>query len=84
MERPSVCSNADGVLDIAVDNETSFLFKVKDGNDLTDKLEQLILNNGRRKLFGVNARKQVMKKFDLEIITDNTISTYSTLIKDKR
>ena len=43
MEKPSVCSDADGVPDIAVENETSYMFSVRNGNDLTEKLEQLII-----------------------------------------
>ena len=35
--KPSVCSNAEGVLDIAVDGETSLLFENKNAEDLTKK-----------------------------------------------
>jgi len=81
MCKASVCSNSDGVLDIAVINETSYLFKVKDGNDLTEKLERLILDPEIRKTFGDNARKRVAELFDLEKVTDQTINVYSKLIE---
>jgi len=84
MFKPSVCSNSEGVLDIAVDNETSYLFKVKDGNDLAKKLEQLILDPENRKNFGNNARKRVTELFDLEKVTDQIINVYSKLIEDRR
>jgi glycosyltransferase involved in cell wall biosynthesis len=84
MFKPSVCSNSEGVLDIAVDNETSYLFKVKDGNDLTKKLEQLILNPEKRKTFGNNARKRVAELFNLEKVTDQIINVYSKLIEDRK
>lgn len=80
--KPSVCSNSDGILDIAVDNETSYLFKVKDGNDLTDKIERLILDSAKRKAFGENAIKRVIEKFDLEKVTIQTIQLYSNLTED--
>ncbi|NWG28392.1 MAG: glycosyltransferase family 4 protein, partial [Ignavibacteriaceae bacterium] len=34
MAKPSVCSNTEGVLDIAVDEETSYLFETKNAEDL--------------------------------------------------
>jgi len=84
MFKPSVCSNSQGVLDIAVNNETSYLFKVKDGNDLNEKLKQLILDPGKRNTFGDNARKRVSGFFDLEKVTDQIINVYSKLIEDRR
>jgi glycosyltransferase involved in cell wall biosynthesis len=84
MERASVCSNSDGVLDIAVDNETSFLFKTRDANDLTNKLDRLINDSEKRKTFGYSARKRVTEIFDLEKVTEQTLKLYSELIKEKR
>ena len=83
MGKPSVCSGSDGVLDIAVDNETSFLFKVKDAVELKKKLEKLILDPQLREAFGKASRKKVIDKFDLEKITDDTINAYLKLIKDR-
>ena len=84
MEKATVCSNSDGVLDIAVDNETSFLFNSKNANDLAEKIEKLILDPEKRKTFGHNARKRVIENFDLEKITDQTIKLYSKLIKENK
>jgi glycosyltransferase involved in cell wall biosynthesis len=84
MFKSSVCSNSEGVLDIAVDNETSNLFKVRDGNDLTAKLEQVILDPEKRKTFGNNARKRVADLFDLEKVTDQIITVYLKLIENRR
>ncbi|MFZ2323092.1 MAG: glycosyltransferase family 4 protein [Ignavibacteriaceae bacterium] len=60
MEKASVCSNSDGVLDFAVDNETSYLFKVKDANDLKLKLEKLIFDEDKRKIFGLIPGKELL------------------------
>jgi glycosyltransferase involved in cell wall biosynthesis len=83
MFKPSVCSDSEGVLDIAVDSETSYLFKVKDGNDLTKKLIQLIRDPEKRNSYGNNARKRVADLFDLEKVTDQIINVYSKLIEDR-
>lgn len=76
MKKPSVCSNSDGVLDIAVDGETSFLFKNKNANDLREKLKLLIDSKGTREKFGENARRRVLENFDLQKLTDKVLNIY--------
>jgi glycosyltransferase involved in cell wall biosynthesis len=77
MERSSVCANADGVLDIAVDGETNLLFQNKNAEDLTTKTELLINDESKRLQMGQASRERVLKVFDLEIITDKTIEFYN-------
>ncbi len=76
MKKPSVCSNAEGVLDIAVDNDTAYLFENKNAFDLRMKLKLLIDSNEARLRFGDNARKRVVENFDLEKITDRVLKIY--------
>lgn len=73
---PSVCANKDGVLDIAVDDKTSLLFKNKDAVDLTDKIELLINDAAKRKLLGELSRKRAKELFDINFIMDQTIAFY--------
>ncbi|HEX9251008.1 MAG TPA: glycosyltransferase, partial [Ignavibacteriaceae bacterium] len=80
MERASVCSNSDGVLDIAVDGETNLLFQNKNAEDLAQKTEKLIIDEDKRIRMGKAARKRVLEKFDIEIITDRTIEFYNNFI----
>jgi D-inositol-3-phosphate glycosyltransferase len=82
MGKPSVCSNSDGVLDIAVDSVTSYLFRKQDGNDLANKLELLINSPETRKRFGESARKRAVELFDIEILTDRVIGYYEKLLKN--
>lgn len=77
MERASVCANADGVLDIAVDDVTNLLFQNKNAEDLASKTELLINDGNKRLQMGKAARERVLKVFDLEIITDKTIEYYN-------
>lgn len=82
MEKPSVCSNSDGVLDIAVDGVTSYLFQKQNWIDLDKKIEQLLISPQIRINFGKEARKRVKELFDIEVFTDNLINIYkSTQIK---
>jgi glycosyltransferase involved in cell wall biosynthesis len=76
MKKPSVCSNAEGVLDIAVDGETSFLFENMNAEDLKAKLKLLIDSKETRCKFGENARRRVVENFDIEIVTDRVIKIY--------
>ncbi len=77
MAKPAVCSAADGVLDIVVDNETGLLFEKKNAKDLELKLEQLVKSKDLRERLGVNARKRAIAMFDMEYLTDRVISFYN-------
>lgn len=83
MGKPSVCSASDGVLDIAVNKETSLLFEKKNAKDLIDKIERLINSPELRICFGSKARDRVVKNFDLEILTDNVIDIYKSALKSR-
>ena len=76
MGKPSVCSASDGVLDIAVDSYTSYLFKKQNAVDFTDKLEKLIVSKELRESFGNNARKRILENFDMEKYIDKLIAIY--------
>jgi glycosyltransferase involved in cell wall biosynthesis len=76
MKKPSVCSDAEGVLDIAVDRETSYLFENKNAEDLKTKLKLLIESKETRQKFGENARRRIRENFDIEIVTDRVIKIY--------
>ena len=78
---PSVCSNSDGVLDIAVDRVTSYLFKVKDPNDLQSKLELLINSPLDRKNFGEASRKRARELFNIDVISEKTLHFYERIIR---
>lgn len=79
MGKPGVCSNSDGVLDIAVDNETSLLFKKQDYTDLRDKLRILIESPELRQKFGKAARQRIVENFNTGHLTQKTINIYKTL-----
>ena len=76
MKKPSVCSKAEGVLDIAVDGETSYLFENKNAADLKAKLKLLIESKEKQVEFGENARKRILENFDIEIVTGKVLKIY--------
>ncbi len=77
MAKPSVCSNSDGILDIAIDEVTSYLFENKNSSDMAKKIELLITSPKIRNEFGTAARKRAVEKFDLEILTDKVLEIYN-------
>jgi glycosyltransferase involved in cell wall biosynthesis len=79
MAKPSVCSNSDGILDVAVDNETSYLFENRNAVDLTKKIDLLINSPEIRIQFGIAARKRAVENFNIDILTDKVISIYDEL-----
>jgi len=78
---PSVCSNSDGVLDIAIDGVTSHLFERRSAEDFTAKLKLLVNSPEDRKKFGAASIERVGKHFELEKQTDKLIEFYKRLVE---
>ena len=76
MGLPSVCSDSDGILDIAVNGETSLLFKVKDSNDLKEKIKVLINSPEERSKLGSASRERAITKFDIDYLSEQVIEIY--------
>lgn len=81
MQKPSVASNSDGVLDILVDNVTGLLFENGNASDLASKIEQLIISDEKRVLYGKAARKRAVELFDFDFFTDKVIDIYNQTIE---
>ncbi|QQS35902.1 MAG: glycosyltransferase family 4 protein [Ignavibacteriales bacterium] len=78
---PSVCADAEGLLDIAVDGSTSLLFEVKTGDSLKEKLIRLIESPSLRKSFSAASRERAVDKFEIEKLTDRVLDIYTKAIK---
>lgn len=77
---PAVATRRDGILDIMEEGVTGFMFERKNAKDLEEKMEYLIINAELRKKISVTARERMKRLFDLEILTDKTISIYNQLV----
>lgn len=84
MGKPSVCSNAEGILDIAIDKETSLLFENKNAEDLTKKISMLIDSSDLRSKFSDAARKRTVQHFDIDKLTDHVIKIYESSIQQTK
>ncbi len=78
--KPTVCSNTDGVLDIALNDITSLLFESKNSEDLQAKIEILINSPQKRNEMGNNGRKRVVENFDIEKLTDRVVELYKSYL----
>ena len=76
MGKPAVCSDSDGVLDIAVDGVTSLLFKNKNAEDLAAKLDTMINDTAMREKFSREARRRAVELFDIKMLTDRVLEIY--------
>ncbi len=79
MRKPSVCTASEGVLDIALDGETSFLFEKQNADDLALKINSLISDPAKRKNFALAARQRVLQNFNIEAVTDRIVDVYEEL-----
>ena len=81
MERPIIASNIGGSNETIVDNVSGFLFEATNPESLSKKiLEVLNLDESRLKLIGIEGRKNIIKKFNVEKMCFSTYSEYKKLI----
>ena len=81
MEKPIVASNIGGSNETVVDNKTGFLFESGNSEDLSKKIIK-ILNSDEStlKFIGIEGRKNIMKKFNVEKMCFSTYSEYKKLL----
>ena len=79
MEKPAITCDTTGCKEIVVDGVTGFLCKVKDGKDLAEKMEKMILlSTLQREEMGQKAREKIIREYDKEIV----IKAYLKAIDD--
>ncbi len=81
MEKPIIASNIGGSNEIVIDEKTGFLFDSGNAKSLSKKiLKALNLDQTSLKLMGVEGRKNVIKKFNVEKMCFSTYSEYKKLL----
>lgn len=83
MEKPTVCSASDGILDIAIDKQTSLLFEKGNTAALEDRINTLINNPELRKFYAKAARQRILENFNIDLITDRVCKLYDELVQSK-
>ena len=81
MEKPIIASDIGGSNETVINNQTGFLFKSGDPESLSKKIvEVLQLDESRLKSIGIEGRKNVLKKFNVEKMCFSTYSEYKKLL----
>ena len=82
MEKPIIASNIGGSNETIVNDKTGFLFEAGKPEELSKKIiHALNLNESTLKFIGIEGRKNVIKKFNIEKMCFSTYSEYKKLIK---
>ena len=81
MEKPIIASDIGGSNETIVNNKTGFLFESSNSESLSKKIiEVLNFDESRLKSMGIEGRKNVIKKFNVEKMCFSTYSEYKKLI----
>ena len=81
MEKPIIASNIGGSNETIVNDKTGFLFEAGKPEELSKKIiHALNLNESTLKFIGIEGRKNVIKKFNIEKMCFSTYSEYKKLI----
>lgn len=79
MEKPIIASNIGGIPEIVEDNKTGYLLDINDIDQWIEKIRFLLDNSSIAKIFGKNARKFVLDKFNWEKIAKNFNETIKNM-----
>jgi glycosyltransferase involved in cell wall biosynthesis len=81
MEKPIIASNIGGSNETIVDEKTGFLFESNNAKSLSQKiLKTLFLDDVSLKSMGIEGRKNIIKKFNVEKMCFSTYSEYKRII----
>ena len=82
MQVPIIASNIGGSKETIIENKTGYLYKNKDPVDLANLIVTVMQKKYNiLKSLGVEGRKNVLKKFDVDKMCQSTFTEYKKLIK---
>ena len=82
MGKPIIASNIGGSKETVLNKKSGFLYKHDDPRELAKNLNTVIqLNQEELKLIGNEGRKNVTRKFDVEVMCDSNLREYRKLLK---
>ena len=81
MEKLIIASNIGGSKETVIDEKTGFLFESGNAKSLSEKiLKALNLDDTTLKIIGIEGRKNILNKFNVEKMCFSTYSEYKKLI----
>ena len=83
MGKPIIASNIGGSKETILNKKSGFLYKHDDPRELAKNLNTVIqLDQEELKLIGNEGRKNITKKFDVEVMCDSNLREYRKLLKN--
>ena len=83
MGKPIIASNIGGSKETVINKKTGLLYKSDDPRELAKSLNAVIqLSPDELKSMGNEGRKNITKKFDVEIMCQSNLKEYRRLIKN--
>jgi len=81
METPIIASDIGGSKETILKDKSGLFFESGDPISLVEKLKEILnFDDSTLKLMGIEGRKNVLKKFDIEKMCNSTIAEYKKLI----
>ena len=81
MEKPIIASNIGGSNETIVDEKTGYLFESNNAKSLSQKiLKTLSMDETSLKLIGIEGRKNIIQKFNVEKMCFSTYSEYKRIL----
>ncbi len=81
MEKPIIASNIGGSNETVIDEKTGYLYEAGNAKSLSKKiLKTLTINEAQLKSIGIEGRKNIVQKFNVEKMCFSTYSEYKKLI----
>ena len=83
MEKPIITTDVPGCRDVITHKKTGLLVDVRDSKAIKDSILYLYRNASIANKLGKNARKNVLKNFEVNKVNEQTLKVYSELIHSK-
>jgi glycosyltransferase involved in cell wall biosynthesis len=81
MEKPIIASDIGGSKETILNDKTGLLFKPGDPIALAEKLKEILnYDSNTIQMMGIEGRKNILKKFDVEKMCNSTITEYKKII----
>ncbi|MDC3120891.1 glycosyltransferase family 4 protein [Candidatus Pelagibacter sp.] len=81
MEKPIIASNIGGSNETVIDEKTGFLFESNDAKSLSKQILRVLnMDDTSLKMLGIEARKNVTQRFNVEKMCFSTYSEYKRLL----
>jgi len=83
-ETPVISTKITGNIGISIDQKTGYLVQPKNIKELTEKTEELLLNETLRKKMGTFARKRIEKEITWKTTAKKHIEIYKSILQSRR